>query len=172
YLVAISMRKIIFLTLFGLISCAGYKLTNRANPFVQYGIKSISVPMFYNHSPYSDVSAMFTQKIYHLLSEFDGLKVVSGKGNTDAVLVGIIGNASKLNESRTSDDLRIARSISPSTLDGKRGEFYIPSNTTNHLDIQFIVIKNPTEAELEILNTPFGKNIKATSKIIFNEKVS
>lgn len=165
------MNKFVFLLLFSIVSCTGYKLTNRSNPFIQYGIRSISVPMFYNHSSYSNVSSIFTQKIHYLLTEFDGLEVVSGQGNTDAVLVGIIGSREKINDASSSDDMRIARSISPDTLEGKRGEFYVPANTTNNLDIRFIVIKNPTQAELELLNSPYGKNIKANSKIIFNESI-
>lgn len=166
------MRNLFIIAIFSfLTACAGYKMTNRSNPFSQYGIKTISVPMFYNHSAFSNVSPVFTQRIYHLLGEFDGLEVRSGTKKTDAVLVGIIDSDDKLKSARASGDLRISKSISPNTL-GQRGDFYVPATTTNTIKVRFIVIKNPTEAELELLQTPLGKNIYGHSKIIFNEEVA
>ena len=166
------MRAFTFLATFlFLTACAGYKMTNRSNPFSQYGIKTLSIPMFYNHSSFSNVAPIFTQRIHHLLAEFDGLVISSGTKKTDAVLVGIIDSEDKLNSARESGDLRISKSISPNTL-GRRGDFYVPATTTNKIKVRFIVIKNPTKAELELLQTPLGKSISAHSKIIFNEEIS
>ncbi len=73
-----------------LASCAGYRFQEKNNPFAQYGVKSISVPMFYNHSLFPNISAPMTKEVYQMLSSFSGLKLSSGHEEADAVLVGII----------------------------------------------------------------------------------
>ncbi len=57
-------------------SCSGYRFQSKSNPFAQYGIRSISVPMFYNKSNFADVSGPFTREIYKTLLEFKNRDVL------------------------------------------------------------------------------------------------
>ncbi len=71
-------------------SCAGYQFKSKDNPFAQYGIKKIYVPMFYNHTNVPQVSASFTKEITRTLLEFKKLRIVDNPKSADAVLVGIV----------------------------------------------------------------------------------
>ena len=71
--------------------CSGYRYTQQDNPLSQYGIQSLSVPMFYNYSNQPEVSNNFTRETYRLLSSYHGLKLRSGyHQESDAVMIGII----------------------------------------------------------------------------------
>lgn len=165
------MRWIIFLSL--LFSCSGYRFTQQENPLSQYGIQSLSIPMFYNYSNLSEVSADFTRETYRLLTSFTGLKLISGYSEkSDAVLIGIIHSPEKITLTKKTGTLVVAEDKSPHAVGGSRSNFYIPATTEMLLSLQVIVIKKPTEEELALLRSGIGAQIKSTSKIIFNESLS
>lgn len=164
------MRFIIFLIL--LVSCGGYRFTQQENPLSQYGIQSLSVPMFYNFSSLPEVSPDFTRETYRLLTNFSGLKLVSGyKKSTDAVLIGIIRSPEKIAETLRPGNFRVAKDIAPNAIGTSRQNFYIPGTTDVSMVLQVIVIKKPTEEDLALLRSGIGDQIKATSKIVFNELI-
>ena len=88
-----------FLILFVITGCSGYRFSQQENPLSQYGIQSLSVPMFYNYSNLSEVHTDFTRETYRLLTGFSGLKLNNGYNkNSDAVLIGILKSPEKVAE--------------------------------------------------------------------------
>jgi hypothetical protein len=153
-----------------LAGCSGYRFTQQENPLSQYGIQSLSVPMFYNYSNLGDVSGDFTRETYRLLTGFSGLKLVSGySSSADAVMIGIVKSAEKLNESLVPYNPRVAKSQAAEAIGKKREDFYIPGTTNVRLGLQVIIIKKPTEEEVALLRSGIGDQVRLTSKIIFNE---
>ncbi len=169
------MRQKSFLTLFfalmGLLaSCSGYRYTQTANPFQQYGVDSLSVPMFYNYSSIPEVSSSFTRETYKLLTGFSGLRLRSGwSSNTDAVLIGIIRSNEKLNEVLKPDNLRVAQGVAPEAIGDQRPDFSVPSATRVNLILQVVVVKRPTTEELALLRSELGPKLPPQGKILFNE---
>lgn len=162
------MRWIILFVLF--LSGCGYRFSQQENPFSQYGIQSLSVPMFYNYSNLPEVSADFTRETYRLLTEFRGLKLTSGYSEkSDAVLIGIIRSPLKASETLRAGNLRVAKDAAPDSIGNSRSNFYIPGSTDVDLTLNIIVIRKPTEEELALLRSGIGDQVKSNSKIIFNE---
>lgn len=95
-----------------LLGCSGYRFTQQDNPLSQYGIESLSVPMFYNYSNQPHVSGDFTRETYRLLTSFSGLRLVSGySAATDAVLIGIIKSPEKIIQTLQATSLRDSKSV-------------------------------------------------------------
>lgn len=165
------MRQKLILGLFLLLaSCSGYRYTQTDNPFQQYGVDSLSVPMFYNFSSLPEVSASFTRETYKLLSGFSGLKLKSGwHTSTDAVLIGIVRSMEHMNEVLDTTANRVAQDASPKAVGTSRPKFYIPAATRVSLVVQVIIVKRPTPEELTLLQGELGPKILPQGKILFNE---
>lgn len=164
------MKIIWFLCL--LVGCSGYRFTQQDNPLSQYGIESLSVPMFYNFSNLPAVSAEFTRETYRLLTGFTGLKLVNGyKASSDAVLICIIKTPEKMAETTRPLNLRVAKDRAGTSIGTSRGTFYVPSTTDVSMYIQVIVIKKPTEEELALLKSGIGEQVQKNSRVIFNELI-
>lgn len=163
------MRWIIILCL--LASCGGYRFTQQENPLSQYGIHSLSIPMFYNYSSMPDVSPDFTRETYRLLTGFSGLKLLSGYSkDSDAVMIGIIRSRERVVDSLRALNPRAAKGQSPNAV-GARRNFYVPGSNQMELFLQVIVIKKPTEEEIALLRSGIGDQVKSSSRIIFNERL-
>jgi len=153
-----------------LVGCSGYRFTQADNPLSQYGIRSLSVPMFYNYSSLSETSADFTRETYKVLNNFTGLKIVSGYSEaTDAVLIGVIRSPEQISETATPLSPRNAKSRAGQSIGSERENFYVPGTNTLSMGLQVIVIKKPTKEELELLRSPLGQQAQKNSKVIFNE---
>jgi hypothetical protein len=164
------MRLIILLLT--LVGCGGYRFTHQENPLSQYGIQSLSVPMFYNYSNMPEISGELTRETYRLLTSFSGLKLNSGYNpNADAVLIGIIRSPEKISETLRPGNLRVAKEQTPSAIGNQRENFYIPGTTDMTLSLHVILIKKPTEEELALLRSGIGSQIQSFSKIILNERI-
>lgn len=152
--------------------CSGYRFSQQENPLSQYGIQSLSIPMFYNYSNISEASGDFTRETYRLLSTFSGLRIYSGyKKSTDAVLIGIIKTPEKLAATLSPTNLRVAQEQAGNSIGTKRQSFYVPGGTNMHLYLHVIVIKKPTDEELALLKSGIGNMVQTSSKIIFNEVI-
>jgi hypothetical protein len=163
-----------FIVLWLLAGCSGYRFTQQDNPLSQYGIQSLSIPMFYNYSNFNGVSGEFTQETYRLLSGFSGLKLHSGYRNSDdAILIGIIKSPEKSFEAMRPVNLSEAKSRAKNAVGGDkaRPNFYVPSTTEMGLALQVIVIKKPTEEELALLRSGIGDQIKGSPRVVFNELI-
>jgi hypothetical protein len=163
------ISSFIFIMLFSG-SCADYRFQTLDNPFYQYGINSISVPMFYNQSNFANVSPAFTKEVYKMLSGFKGLRAQGGNANSDATLIGIIESKDSRKISRRATDPRSVKNIAGSDL-GKRGDFYIPTTNNLSLTLRVIVIKKPSKEEINLLKSNLGKQDFISSKIIFSEVI-
>lgn len=153
-----------------MVSCSGYRFSQQDNPLSQYGIQSLSIPMFYNYSNLSESHIDFTRETYRLLTGFSGLKLVSGysKG-TDAVLIAILKSPEKAMETIRSSNPRLAQEKAKSSIGSGRQDFYIPGTSDVVVYLHVIVIKKPTEEELQLLRSGIGDKILTNSKVIFNE---
>lgn len=164
--------RVIILTMFCLLtSCAGYRYQEKNNPFAQYGIESISIPMFYNKSNHSNISSVMTKEIYLMLTKFKGLKVYSGDKQADAVLVGIVDSREKLSQSRQGSNLRSVENAAGELIGENRGDFYIPSQTNVTANLRVILIKKPSKKEIQLMRSSLGKFV-ASSRIILNESIA
>jgi hypothetical protein len=156
--------------LFLLTGCSGYRFTQQENPLSQYGIQSLSVPMFYNYSSLPDVSADFTRETYSLLMGFSGLRIKSGyHPESEALMIGIIKSPEKLADTLRRGSTRVANVATPNAIGDKRRKFSVPGTTVMTLSLQVIVIKKPTEEELALLKSGIGDQVKLTSRVFFNE---
>jgi hypothetical protein len=160
------------LALLFLSGCSGYRFTQQENPLSQYGIQSLSVPMFYNYSNLPDVSADFTRETYALLTGFSGLKLRSGyHKDSDAILIGIIKSPEKMADTLRRGSSRVANQVAPNAIGNQRRKFSVPGTNIISLSLQVIVIKKPTEEELALLKSGIGDQVKLTSRVIFNELI-
>lgn len=165
------MKKFILILFLFISSCADYRYQKLDNPFSQYGIKSLSIPMFYNQSNFENMGPAFTKEIYKMLSGFKGLKIQGGNHNTDATLIGIIDSKDFRRDSRESSGPRSVKNIANSKIGSSRGDFYIPSTNTLMAELRIIVIKRPTQEDIEFLKSNLGKENFISSKIIFRESI-
>ncbi len=163
-----------FLIFLSFISCSGYKFTKRTNPLEQYGIKKLAVPAFYNKSSLAHVSPEFTKEIITMLRQFPGLEVQNfNSDEADAVLIGIIESSDKYKEVVTNEDYRVTSDVAPQSISiNSRKDFYIPAITNVNLNIRFVLIKHPDTKEIELLMSDLGKQLKANSKILFNQVIT
>jgi hypothetical protein len=156
-----------------LVGCSGYRFTQQDNPLSQYGIRSLSIPMFYNYSNLPEPSPDFTRETYKILNGFPGLKIVSGYSKkTDAVLIGVIRSPEQMIETHIPSNIRSAKTRASTSIGSERQNFYVPGTNSINLGVQLIVIKRPTEAELELLRSPMGAQVPKSSKVIFNEFIA
>jgi hypothetical protein len=163
------VKLIIFFILTG---CSGYRFSQHENPLSQFGIYTLSVPMFYNYSNFSEIHTDFTRETYRLLTGFSGLKLASGYSkDADAVLIGIIKSPEKVTESIKASNLRLAQDKAKNAIGGERQSFYIPGTSDVSLFLHVIVIKHPTEEEIALIKSGIGEQVKSTSKIIFNDLI-
>ena len=150
--------------------CSGYRFAQQENPLSQYGIQSLSIPMFYNYSNISEASGEFTRETHRLFTSFSGLRIVSGYSEkTDAVLIGIIKGPEKLTESFRGGSLQVAQNKTPIAIGDKRQDFYVPVTNTTMASLHIIVIKKPTEEDLALLKSGIGDMVQLNSKVIFND---
>lgn len=126
--------------------------------------------MFYNYSNLSESHIDFTRETYRLLTGFSGLKLVSGYSkDTDAVLIAILKSPEKVMDTIRATNPRLAQEKAKESIGDKRQDFYIPGTSNVLIYLHVIVIKKPTDEELNLLRSGIGDQIKMTSKVIFNE---
>lgn len=164
------MKSLLFISIF-LYSCAGYRLQSKSNPFSRYSIRSISVPMFYNHTNLANISGVFTKEIFKTLTDFNDLEIVQNPSRGDAVLLGIVESNQKLRDTiSTVHSKRVESTFGISTLGSEEEDFFVPSVNNIKLNLRIIVIKHPTPEEIKFLKTEMGVGA-LSSKIIFNERI-
>jgi len=156
---------------FLILSCTGYRMQRKTNPFAQYSIRSIHVPMFYNSSNFANVSTAFTQEIFSTLVGFKDIKLGLGESRSDAVLIGIIESPDKMSESIQNQAAKsVQNTFGDDVIGNNREDFKVSSINKLNLSLRIIVIKHPTENEIKFLKTQMGQSV-INSKIIFNERI-
>jgi hypothetical protein len=167
------MRRVVFLLglCTVLVSCSGYRLRQKDNPLAQYGIQSVSIPMFLNRTGLPRVSGSFTREMIALMSGFKDLKVSSGDSvKNNAVLLGTVFSAEKSEELNAT----VTRVFTDSYDDvkssiGNRFPFYLPRRSKVSFNVHLVLIKNPTRNEIDLARSSLGKQLVKGPKIIFNE---
>ena len=155
-----------------LASCAGYHFNTNNNPLISYDIRSISVPMFINRSAIPELAAPMTREITFALNDYPGIRVFSGnEKSADAVLIGIIESLDHYNEVvKTNNQLFTDNTVKDSI--GLRAPFYYPVESSYEFSLQIILIKNPTQEELDLLTTDLGQFMKANPKVVLMDRLS
>lgn len=145
------MRIILLVCLFtiSITGCSGYKFKNSDNPFEQYNIRHLSVPMFVNHSNLVNVSTQFSNKFLMFLTEFKGLHVTSGESDkSDAILLGIVESPRNLQETtRVNSTLFTQEDLETSI--GNRSKLYVPKSTAVTIYLRLILIKKHSKSAEE-----------------------
>lgn len=106
-----------------------------------------------------------------MISEFNNLKVTSGKIKSDATLVGILESSGKIIDIIVPSAPRSAGNVGDSST-AERKEFYVPSVSTVNLVLRVIVIKGPSEEEIRFLRSKASTVNFVSSKIIFSETIN
>lgn len=154
-------------------SCAGYKAVERGNPLSQYGVKSVSIPMFYNKSSLAGAASSFTSSFITLMSSYPGLKVDTGfSKNNDAVLIGVVESQKTYTGTVVNAQQRTVSSVAPNSLGNKRNDFYVPATSRVELRVRLMLLKKPNQEELKLLRTKYASKLRGNRKIIFNEVVT
>jgi len=152
-------------------ACAGYHFRSNQNPMAQFGIQSISVPMFLNQTAVTDVAGPFTKEIRLLLQRFPGLKVHAGDcSGMDACLIGIIKSPKNLVETIEPTQYDISSKMARSGT-SPRADFFIPIVSTIKFKLHLVLVKSPTEAEINLFQSKIGEDIKLDPKVVFNKVI-
>lgn len=146
--------------------CSGYRFKKVTNPLQQFGIKSVVVPHFINRSSFGHAAPVFTREFHNLLKGFSDLEVVGGESaSVDAVLVGIIRSKRDLHQAIQTKNRKFVRA----EVIGERRRFLVPSQNELQMDLQLILIKNPSHLDLKLMKSNLGVYIQKHPKVIFNE---
>ena len=153
-------------------SCSGYHLVPPDNPFARYGIESIALPLFFNHSALPNTGGPFTQEFFQLLASYRGLKVYSGtQRRADAVLLGIISSPERLHKTLLVEGRKRAKNlVSPGDI-GSRNDFFTPARNRITLTLEVVLIKKPSLSELKLFQSKIAHVIDHHPKIVFKESI-
>lgn len=155
-------------------ACAGYRPTLRNNPLEVYGIRSISIPQFANHSIIPGISGPMTAKFHEMMSSFGDLRVISGENlQADAIMLGIVSTKQHyLQTFRKAGTVYVDSTAELKESIGSRGGFYAPSRINYQVSLRIIIIRNPTTEELYLARSSLGENLIPGPKVIINEVIA
>ncbi len=163
---------LLLLTSFFISGCAGYRFRNNENPFKEYGIKTLAVPMFLNRSIFPNLNAKLTREIRSMLGQYNDLKIVFGAGQAaDAVLVGVLRSADKYKDAYKVSGTTFTTGLLKESI-GERNQFNIPIGTSYSFSVQMALIKRPSKEELDLVKSELGPFIQQHPKVIFNESLN
>lgn len=150
-------------------SCSGYKVKNRTNPWKQYNISHVTIPLFINETLFPGMNTAITANIIEELGHFTGLKVSSGESNkADALLLGVITGNNHLREALPTIEKKYLGEDYSESLGTRRG-IYTPRRQTYQVTVRLILIKNPTTFDRVLLKSRYKKHLIPSSKVIFNQ---
>lgn len=167
-----KFHVLILVILTCLSACSGYRFKGQSNPFENYGIRTVAVPMFLNQSPFPNMAAPFTKEISLLLAQFPRLEVLGAdSGHADAVLVAVINSKDKVSEAMRTTGYKITNSVAPNSLAG-RSDFFVPFASEISVSVSFILIKDPSDQDIQLATSELGPALKGNPKILFNETIN
>ena len=157
--------------MFLLSGCSGYRFNINNNPLIGYDIRTVAVPMFINRSVLPQIAASLTREIVLTLSEYPGLKVLTGDNDqADALLIGIIESKDHYTEVVTASQ-RIFTEGAIKTSIGERNPFYYPSQTNYNCSLRLMLIKRPTKDELSLFTGEIGVINLSHPKIVMENTI-
>ncbi len=131
---------VIFFFCLANLSCSGYVLGKRSNPFFIYGVESVSVPAFTNDTPVPDVGTYLGQEVVNMLAEFPELKLAMGENlSTDAVLLGRVTSSPLRKEVITSSQYLSSNAVAPINASA-RNPFLVPSASSTAMAVEFTLM--------------------------------
>lgn len=157
--------------------CSGYHFKNIQGPLAKYGIKTIKIPMFLNKSAIPGLSGPLTRQFNVLMGSFPDLEVQLF-GTTDAIMLGVIESSLEMRKALLTTRERIIINDPTSnpwrnfTSIGDRRKFWIPDMINMKLQLRIVLIKDPTNQEIEIIKSEYGRYIYDHPKVIFNKVIS
>lgn len=160
---------IYILVQFIFIGCSGYSVSYAKNPFSRFGIKSVSIPMFVNHTVVPDISSKFTKEMVLLLSNYRDLKILNGENvNADGILIGILSSADDLKGTFVTTE---EKTLSGSDI-GSRREFKVPSKISYSIKLTVFLIKDPLYKHKEIFNEKIVSIISKHPDVVLTGEAS
>lgn len=168
-MIRIFFAYLILLTFSG---CSGYRFKEISNPFKNYGISSVSVPMFVNQSILPRINVPLTKEIFAILLSYPGLKVHAGENKSaDALLLGVVSSGGRRKEVFKTTGRIFTEGLVQESL-GERQPFYLPIQTEYGANLQLVLVRKPTKSLVNLIRGKMGKHLVKNSKIIFNETLS
>jgi hypothetical protein len=162
-----------FFILIFLVSCSGYRIQNKDNPLERYDIRTLRVPVFYNESALNFASGPFTSEFRRLLLDYPGLRISNSEfEKVDAVLIGIIQSNKNINQTIRNSALRVANPGSRTEGDIPRRSFYVPASSQVHLQLRLVLIKNPSDKELKLIQSGLLNGIRWDNRILLDETLN
>jgi len=153
-------------------SCSGYRLVKKSNPFREYSIKKLSIPMFLNKTSINNVAPSITKELILKLNKFNSLQIVGTNSNPDAYLIGVIRSSKQMMKTLVVTGERVAGDAAPSNTAGRR-DFSIPTSNDIRMKLHLYLIVKPTREDIEYAYLNPGK-IKGifNSRVVFNTVLS
>lgn len=150
-------------------SCSGYRVKNSENPLAIYGINTLAIPVFVNHSSISKVAGPLTSEIKALMMGYMDLRVQSEyRASSDAILLGIVESSKYKTDTVKATGSKFTTGDIEATI-GDRSEFFIPQTNEVQLRLRLILIKAPTAQDLELAQGKLGKYMDHHPRVIFSE---
>ena len=161
-----TLQKMIYIfILMGLFSCSGYRVQRKGNPFEEYGVKTVSIPMFVNQSIYPKANVPFTREIKALLSSYPDLSIVTKPSSkVDALLVGIVSSENRYNEAYKTT----ATNFQSGTTIGNRAGIYVPTATQYRISVKIMLIKDPNLEDVKLFKSKLGKFMNNHPNVVFS----
>jgi len=133
------------------LGCSGYYLKKNSNPFEQYNIKKIYIPLFYNESNLPFASADLTNAFVAELTSIKGLSITTKKDDgADATLIGIFSSTPEMNKTYRKGSTKTASRLAPENI-GDRQDFLVPTSTKTEFSLQIMLLRNATDDQIEYL---------------------
>ncbi len=151
-----------------LASCAGYQVVDRSNPFRQYEVQTLAVPMFYNETVFPQINVPFYRQFIELLSKYPALTLSTSEHKSrDAVLVGILESPDLRSESSQS----VGQIVVPQSLLGTRRQVAVPSTQQVNFSLRLLLIRNPSQTEIQLLMRDLKKVKFLSPRILFDKNI-
>jgi len=154
-------------------SCGNYVISYGSNPFKNYGISRISVPMFVNKSILPNIAGPLTKEIIRVLISYSGVSIQPGESkDTDAILIGIVESGQLKDQVLSNTSRRfITDSGDLKSSIGNRNPFYLVSSVTLNMRLRVILIQNPSFKEIQIAKSKMAEMLSRSPKVIFSKVI-
>jgi hypothetical protein len=139
------------------------------NPFAQYGINTVAVPMFLNNSNIPRIATSLSNEIIKVLDDYSALKLYPGEFiSADGILLGIIDSKRSQKETFQVSNRIFTEGKQKESL-GDRRQFYIPSSIKYEATLRLILIRNPSGDDVKLARSNLRAYLQTGPKIVFNE---
>jgi hypothetical protein len=154
-----------------LTSCAGYHVKHKRNPWKEYGVRHVTIPLFVNKTVFPGLNTVVTRRLAEDLGSFSQLQVSTGENtNADSILIGIIRGEKEYNRALITTERQFLGDEYQTSLGDRRG-IYTPRQQAYSVTVELILIKNPSTFERKLIASDVGKYIRNNPKVIFSRSL-